>query len=472
MKNYTFHLFAFVCLTALLTGCATQENQPIEPAQSFVNPPIPALDPGFESFTIQGNGEQEVLTESGSIIRIPAGAFVTASGLAISGEIALHYREFQDILSIYLAGIPMEYGGGNFTTAGSFELRAEQGDSTLQLANGKTIEVLMATENGEPGYDFFKLDESTGQWDSLGTGNAFANKEKTALEQKIKRMKNKASRYFVMDYLAVLDVMYNHRLDQANKSEVTRKTRAYDLGWAGIKSYQSLKIDGKWEFAPFMVWENMQRKHIPAWTTDRLGYLEHVEARNFVLHVYNQDSTRHFTAPVQAVMPLDKLFALDPGMWNKEKEQAMALIRAEEARWRKMNSFYRSFELQEMGIHNWDRVLKNSGEPIFVEADFNFNENIDLNMHDLEAVYFSADGKSMIKLPEESWGRMTIVSEKGGKLFVLLPGDKPALYTAEQYQAIPRGELKKMEKPAFTFDMTTTGKPIASAEELRKMLEI
>ena len=366
----------------------------------------------------------------------------------------------------------MEYQDGNFTTAGSFELRAYQDGQSLSLGTEKGITVRMVSDDGDDDFDFFRFDEENGKWDSLGTAAPEYNAEKSALEKKIRRLKNKPHKYLVLDYLAVLDVVYNNDLSKPNHARVRSKARAYGLGWASLKNYQSIRMNGSWHFAPMTVWENTAMKRIPSWTRDRLCFIERNEDMNCTLHVFNQDSSRHFQMPLKALMPLNKLFALDPDMWNKDYQQAMAIIRTEEARWKKMNDYYRSFEVLNMGIHNWDRLLKKEADPLFVHADFNFDQEYNPDLYELEAVYFSADKKSMIRLPDESWQRMTIVSEEGGKLFVLLPGEKAAIYTAKQYASIPRARLRQQEDPNFMFKMNISDSKIESEEQLRRLLDI
>ncbi|MEZ4950553.1 MAG: hypothetical protein R2784_14385 [Saprospiraceae bacterium] len=120
---------------------------------------------------------------SGTRIKVSPNALIDSSGFPVKGQVDIMYREFHDAISVFLAGIPMEYQDGHFTTAGSFELRASQNGKPVYVDSEKPIEVRLASLTAGNDYDFFFLDEDKRGWDSLGTRDAEVNTEKVNFEK-------------------------------------------------------------------------------------------------------------------------------------------------------------------------------------------------------------------------------------------------------------------------------------------------
>ncbi len=81
-----------------------------------LTPPIQDLTPRFETLTFDASKGTTFRRPSGTKITIPAHALTDKNGQILRGSVSLRYREFQDALSVYLAGIPMDYKGGHFST--------------------------------------------------------------------------------------------------------------------------------------------------------------------------------------------------------------------------------------------------------------------------------------------------------------------------------------------------------------------
>ncbi len=104
--------------------------------------------------------------EFGTEVKVPADAFVNKKGEPISGEVELKVREFHGIKDIFLSGITMQSKVGDevMKSAGMIEVRAFQGDDTLELAEGKELEIKLAA-TGDPSetYSLFYL-ENDNTW--------------------------------------------------------------------------------------------------------------------------------------------------------------------------------------------------------------------------------------------------------------------------------------------------------------------
>ncbi len=144
-------------------------------SKPFVNQPFGELKPTFASYKVNPHEGGVYKYPSGSQLIVPAGAFVTESGEALTGEVTLHYREMHDFVDFFIAGIPMTYDSAgvsyNLESAGMIEVFAEQDGKKVKMAPGKTINVELISNvntspnlNVPPGYNIYKLDENKRSW--------------------------------------------------------------------------------------------------------------------------------------------------------------------------------------------------------------------------------------------------------------------------------------------------------------------
>ena len=303
-----------LALLFLIGACSTPEPTVTAP-QSVVVPPIPELDPALEkhSFWAEEGGLWQL--PSGTSITIPPDALVDHNGAPVRGMVDLYYRELHDAIDIYLSGIPMAYGDQHLTTAGSFEIKAFQQDQELFIRDRLSLEVRMASFEGGNDFDFYQLDEYSGDWDNLGSNEPEVNVERKQLVKKIKRMKpglrfplNK--KYMAFNYQSILDVYFNDNWS-AMKADAGLKEKLdrYGLGWTEAEVHQMIQWKKQQVHASLMVWKNISRKAFPDWSKGLYGRLENVKGNLYEYRLASKDSTDFFTVRLLAVMPLKTLFA-------------------------------------------------------------------------------------------------------------------------------------------------------------------
>lgn len=134
--------------------------------------PLPRVIPDAEVFEINTLEDNCIETASGTLIDIPAIAFMDAYGRPISGEVEVSYQEFNDPFSIFLSGITMKYDENgaveNLESAGMFSLLASQRNRPVELRADKPINVEFVSTSADDNFDFFFLDPSGNAWDKLG----------------------------------------------------------------------------------------------------------------------------------------------------------------------------------------------------------------------------------------------------------------------------------------------------------------
>ena len=480
MKQILFCLAAFVLAW---TACKTS-TAPASKEVAYINPPIPALDPKFQTFTIEVSKGGSYTSPLGTHITVPANALTDADGKVLSGSVELRYREFQDAGDVYLSGIPMRYDSAGqhttLTTAGMFELRAS--DATVKVAKSAKINVKFASYTDGNTYNAYFLDEQNKNWSYIDYNRAVVNSEKVALKQKIVSMEPKlpfplGKQYFCLDYNGIVDVVYNNNWSAVDDKLVKSKADAYGLAYLNTLCYDGINIKGVSYPASMGVWKRLGSKPFPSYTTDRNKHscrVKHLSGSEYEITYYNgrywdtpTDSTK---MRVQYVMSLFELFKFGPDYWKNNFQVAMQRIEKERERLRTMANMYRELKVTGFGIYNYDKIMK-MPDNLLVKADFKFEGNYDKEVSDINQVIFvPSDSRSIVKLDKDMWPNMPLAPDEGGRIFALLPDNKIALYDQAKYAAIDFNKLKTSN--AISFEMLTQAQTINSAEDLKKLLGI
>ncbi len=122
----------------------------------------------FMEYNYQTNSCNGFKYGSGSLIFIPANAFVMEDGSACQGSIKVKYREFHTQTDMVVAGLNMllSRGGKDYIleSAGMFELRAECNGKPMKLADGANIQVRMICRRNVKNVEAFVYDEKQRKW--------------------------------------------------------------------------------------------------------------------------------------------------------------------------------------------------------------------------------------------------------------------------------------------------------------------
>lgn len=152
-----------------------------EEAKSCIAPPVAGLNIPYTVFKV--NAEKGGLFEfkTGTKLNVPKNAFVGMDGKLLKGEIELRYREFHDGVDIFLSGIPMTYdSAGNryhFESAGMMEMLAYQDGKQVGMADGKSINIDLASNHAGDKYNLYKLDTLHNNWSCLGKDKVVSPKQ-------------------------------------------------------------------------------------------------------------------------------------------------------------------------------------------------------------------------------------------------------------------------------------------------------
>lgn len=173
-----------VVTTVMLTTNTPEENSSLtnqagglitdtlQANKTFICPPVEGIDVAYSSYIINADNGGKIKHFTGSEIDIPSMAFKNSNGDIVKGDVEIKYREFHDQADIFFSGIPMNYdsAGTNyfFESAGMIEIQAYQDGEKLEVADSKEIDVVMTTNNPDPKFNLYYLNEKDEKWDYIG----------------------------------------------------------------------------------------------------------------------------------------------------------------------------------------------------------------------------------------------------------------------------------------------------------------
>jgi|ERR1035437_1342804 hypothetical protein len=148
-----------------------------------------------DTFVVNSDKDTTLIYESGTQIKIPAGAFVDENGVEVKGKVKINYREFHNVSEILLSAIPMTYDSGGkqmyFESAGMFDISANQNEKEVYIKKDKSLNVSMATlDKTEKKYNKYYLNEKTKQWEYISKDEPVAyTKPETTIVMKADSVK-------------------------------------------------------------------------------------------------------------------------------------------------------------------------------------------------------------------------------------------------------------------------------------------
>jgi len=133
-----------------------------------INVPVKGAEKPYNTYVIDANKGGQFTHSSGTLVKIPGNSILDENGNTANGKVEIKYREFHDAVDIFLSGIPMTYDSAgtqsHFQSAGMMEILGYQNGKPVQLAEGKTIEVKMASLHPGTEFNVYKLDTISKNW--------------------------------------------------------------------------------------------------------------------------------------------------------------------------------------------------------------------------------------------------------------------------------------------------------------------
>jgi len=159
-----FILLSFVCNQVI--------NKSSENLIRKISLPIPKANIGLDKYLVDTEQGGIIKHKTGTIINIPANAFVDKNGNLINGKVEIAYREMHSLSEIFVSGIPMTYDSAgteyNFESAGMNEIKAFKDGVPVYINKDKTIDIAMKSKSSESKFNLYYYDTLQNKWLNKG----------------------------------------------------------------------------------------------------------------------------------------------------------------------------------------------------------------------------------------------------------------------------------------------------------------
>ena len=103
--------------------------------------PFKQAQKAFASFELDADKGDTIHHVSGSTIIVPAAAFVDKAGKPINGKVDIQYREFDDPVDLFLAGIPQKMEDQHLQTAGLMQIQGFQDGEPVFINKDRKLQM-------------------------------------------------------------------------------------------------------------------------------------------------------------------------------------------------------------------------------------------------------------------------------------------------------------------------------------------
>lgn len=421
IRKYIRSITAWIGLCGVLTACSSRHTY-----RQQVQAPLSSLDIPFQSWIIPSDSAAVLTLPTGTVVRIPAGAFVHADGTPVKGAVQFRTREFHDALSIFRSGIPMTTDDSRTSflkSAGMIELRARSGEQELQVAPGKELEIGLAAYRGADGYSVFYLDKDR-KWETAGTFRSDTNhgkKVRLALQAPDEPVES------LEDYSVELitNLEENKYLKpfsgvrwKVRKKEVDPATlEAMRMHWDDVKIREIDRNKMKYELIFTATYEDENDKKVTR--TARI--------------IARPDLSRKDLSKAKAAFEAEwAQYEMLKKKWEEEQQRAV-----------READLLNTFRANKVGIWNIDYLMK-MNDLITLEVQFDFEKELDPQINKIELFMINEQENYCIRYASNDWKHVRLKPGQPVRLIAVLPGDKVATVSPERLQQALKGNPSKV----------------------------
>lgn len=314
-----------VSVTLIVSSCQS-ELTPLNAPQNesktttSVIQPIAGLEIENRTYLVDSGKDEIIKLPNGGSIELKANSFEDENGEPVKGKVEIQWKEYHSLTDIMLSGIPMKYDSAgvnyDFVSGGMFTIDALIEGKKVDLKEGKTAKVNLASYVDTPCFNFYELDEKTGDWSYETT------KSGTIVE-----------------------------------SEIKSKTE-------GVKNQGDI-LDVRVDISSF---PSLQKRQVVAWKAkEKLSNLTKQQLKNELCETQLEQSDdgdyKLFIKNVKQNVVID-VEPVTMATVQAQKRELLGLMEAENKELLEFQNNYqagkivRSIEIPGMGTYNWDKVLE------------------------------------------------------------------------------------------------------------------
>ncbi len=401
--NLISSLFLIILFCLLLTQCATSSTKTL----AIISPPFKNFSFPSEKITVDPAKGGVVKMKNGTTIEIPVMAFVDAGGKLIETPVTINYEQYASAADVIASGIPMNYDSAgstiHFESAGMFKINASTTDNkSVQIANGKTLQINMSTNVDGNQYNFYAFDETKGNWVYEGRNEPAPNKEKIEALSSVKECEEPVSPQVARKNAPVFDLNVDYNL------------------YPELKTFEQTL----WQCAP-----GCSEEEVKATSANLQKNFDNIKLESgnadagiYKLTLYNSDGS--FSTNICPVIK-EKDIATAKAAYAQKYVEYQKKIEEQ-----KQNEFaanlegnlYRSFEVAKFGTYNWDCQYH---QPNTVSCAVNCKFDRDIEPQHLTYYLISSEEKKVVCYSyDDLKERFAVNPHRHNKILCILDGTK------------------------------------------------
>lgn len=422
----------------LLAACSAPNTDPIkQPAQQStiisVIDPIEGLEIKPREFKVSADQSSTIDLPNGGRISFPDNAFVDANGNPVSGTVTIEWQEFHSLADIMLSGIPMRYDSAGvsnqFISGGMFTINGNQNGNPVELAKGKEAKVELATYDEQRQYNFYALNEQTGDW----------SYKKTALSAPNPR---------------------SETADKSSNAKATQQAEGAPIFLNVVASTDSIaSLAGK----DIIGW-NVASSQVPAKLKSTIAHA-HWDARivkqtskGYKLKLTNKKTTLELEAqPVT----MEEAIAKTPEVEKQTAQKWENLLAFQQEQ--KAADMIRSASIPGFGTYNWD-IIHMRQSPVVFQLALKLPNGKPIDA--AQIYHVCPDEKSIVRYTKSDFSEFSFDPKKGNCIIAVMP-DK-SIYTVSDKQFDEA--RKEGSQREFTFDMQSRKDRFTSGKKLGRLV--
>ncbi len=431
-----------LAVSVLNVGC--DSRQLVNQQDKAINRPLKDVETPIHVVQVDPTKGGEFHFKTGTVLQIPEHAFVDKKGQTIQDPVMIELEEFHSASDIFLSGITMHFEqngeDASFESAGMFRIDGSCNGQEIEVAQGKTIGVQLASATKDNNYDFFQLNEKTAKWERISSTFATENQARQALSDSIQLALESTVKSTIPDLpekgALVLDIDVDYR-------KYPQLRDFYGLAWQVESSENAKEIsDVQWDYSSLVS------------TGSGIN--------DFKLRLSNNSEVKE--VKVQPVISREERARL-------EKEYAKARVEVEKAKslalenaniqYNKMYEFQRNLSVNGFGIYNCDRVIQYE-QPVAIQPIYKVNGEV---LNSFTNYYLISNDNSAVS--QYSNAIKLDLNRKNSLLFVL-PDGKIAYATNGQLNEVV--QQTRMGKEKQSIDLRISSLPIKTPEDLSALL--
>lgn len=471
MKTYSFYAGLFLAACLSVVACNNRTTQRVIETVLNVDPPFESMVIGCSGNVIDNQKGGEILYESGSKLVIPPNAFVDSKGNPVEGDVEVNYREFRSSAEIMTSGIPMNFKQNgeyeNFQSAGMFEITANHNGDELSLASGKEITCHMMTEELEEDYNFYSFNEETKEWIEVQgqdkTVKTTIGKEGEETPAEFASLESGPEVTTFKKPLPPRKADMNLPVFEIGESENAKKEDDTPVNAVGTVSKSVL-----WQFAPGYDISKASMDKVLSGSNWNDYTLEEVnkEQQVYRLELGKKTGDPIFITPVLFGKDYRKAMAKYEEQLKEFNEQAKK-INDENQYQEKKKQFWRTASVANLGIHNWDRLMKRR-DAVKLQASFALESGAEIPQG-TQVFMLTGNKKEIITFYPAMFANFAFDPKVENTLISILPGDKMAIFKKEAFEKLDIGSLRR--KGEHKFVLKTVVAKLGGVEDLQKFID-